>query len=243
MFSCSVVTCLVLLVNCSAPASTTTPEMDHQPDDGFFRRLRTCNIRGLRFSPTEPELMEYLEDHKTHLATGGGVGGVDHNIIPVLDLNILEPHDIPGKCQTKFPGDKQVWYLMHACPKKYQHSTREDRATPKGYWKATGKPTKVLDKQGRVVGTRKTLVFYTGRAVNKSQNEGKTEWIMHEFRSETPVSANFKSFHFICHIHVKFMPRQSVRPADFQSALQGTPGALITMFHWQQLVLAGQLTL
>jgi hypothetical protein len=53
-----------------------------------------------------------------------------------------------------------------------------------GFWKATGRDKAVHDKS-RLIGMRKTLVFYKGRAPNGQ----KSDWIMHEYRLETDENA------------------------------------------------------
>lgn len=79
-------------------------------------------------------------------------------------------------------GGKE-YYFYSQRDRKYATGLRTNRATLSGYWKATGKDRPVLRK-GTLVGMRKTLVFYQGRAPKGR----KTDWVMHEFRLEGPVS-------------------------------------------------------
>lgn len=74
------------------------------------------------------------------------------------------------------------WYFFSFRDHKYATGVRANRMTESGYWKATGKDRPVFDPTTqKIVGMRKTLVFYLERAPNGK----KTGWVMHEFRLES----------------------------------------------------------
>jgi hypothetical protein len=92
----------------------------------------------------------------------------------------LTQYDVePEKC--KIGNEEQNdWYFFSHKDKKYPTGTRTNRATTAGFWKATGRDKPIYVKNC-LVGMRKTLVFYKGRAPNGQ----KSDWIMHEYRLET----------------------------------------------------------
>ena len=84
--------------------------------------------------------------------------------------------------ETALVGGKE-WYFYSQRDRKYATGLRTNRATASGYWKATGKDRAILSK-GTLVGMRKTLVFYQGRAPKGR----KTDWVIREFRLEGPLA-------------------------------------------------------
>ena len=107
--------------------------------------------------------------------------------IDVLISIILHTHillQLAEKCSLGGPGEEEQneWYFFSHKDKKYPTGTRTNRATAAGFWKATGRDKPIYaNKQRQLVGMRKTLVYYKGRAPNGH----KSDWIMHEYRLET----------------------------------------------------------
>ncbi|XP_031500993.1 NAC domain-containing protein 100-like [Nymphaea colorata] len=122
---------------------------------------------GFRFHPTDEELLTYYLTHK--VADAAFVA----KAISVVDLNKCEPWDLPGKASM---GERD-WYFFSPRDRKYPTGLRTNRATEAGYWKTTGKD-KEISSSGVHVGSKKTLVFYKGRAPKGE----KTNWVMHEYR-------------------------------------------------------------
>ncbi|CAH9084806.1 unnamed protein product [Cuscuta epithymum] len=125
---------------------------------------------GFRFHPTDEELITYYLSKKVS----------DFGFSPIaiadVDLNKCEPWDLPGKASM---GEKE-WYFFNLRDRKYPTGLRTNRATEAGYWKTTGKDKEIFRGGSVLVGMKKTLVFYRGRAPKGE----KTNWVMHEYRRE-----------------------------------------------------------
>ncbi|CAI8596302.1 unnamed protein product [Vicia faba] len=128
---------------------------------------------GFRFHPTDEELIShYLYRKVTDI-------NFSSRAIGEVDLNKSEPWDLPWKAKM---GEKE-WYFFCVRDRKYPTGLRTNRATEGGYWKATGKD-KEIDRGKSLIGMKKTLVFYKGRAPKGE----KTNWVMHEYRLEGKFS-------------------------------------------------------
>ncbi|CAL9774701.1 unnamed protein product, partial [Musa acuminata subsp. burmannicoides] len=101
--------------------------------------------------------------------------------------------------------EQTEWYFFSFKDRKYPSGTRTNRATAAGFWKATGRDKPVLSSS-RIIGMRKTLVFYEGRAPNGR----KTDWIMHEYRLQTSQHGPPQARWVVCRAFQK--PSPSPRP-------------------------------
>ncbi|XP_065871203.1 NAC domain-containing protein 7-like [Euphorbia lathyris] len=129
---------------------------------------------GFRFHPTDEELVDYYLRKKITARR------IDLDVIKDVDLYKIEPWDLQDICQIIGSEDQNEWYFFSHKDKKYPTGTRTNRATTAGFWKATGRDKAIYSKHD-LIGMRKTLVFYKGRAPNGQ----KSDWIMHEYRLET----------------------------------------------------------
>ncbi|KAG2667428.1 hypothetical protein I3843_15G110700 [Carya illinoinensis] len=126
---------------------------------------------GFRFHPTDEELISY------YLTAKVSDVGFTSKAVAVVDLNKCEPWDLPAKASM---GEKE-WYFFSLRDRKYPTGLRTNRATEAGYWKTTGKDKEIFRAGSVLVGMKKTLVFYKGRAPRGE----KSNWVMHEYRLES----------------------------------------------------------
>ncbi|OEL20016.1 NAC domain-containing protein 79 [Dichanthelium oligosanthes] len=130
---------------------------------------------GFRFHPRDEEIITFYLMPKV-LQRGFTCAAIGE-----ADLNKTEPWELPGKAKM---GEKE-WYFFYRKDRKYPTGIRANRATEAGYWKATGKDKEIYRATASaalpmLIGMKKTLVFYKGRAPRGE----KTNWVMHEFRLE-----------------------------------------------------------
>ncbi|KAI3418097.1 NAC domain-containing protein [Psidium guajava] len=154
---------------------------------------------GFRFHPTDEELITFYLASKVF---NGAFSGLD---IAEVDLNRCEPWDLPEVAKM---GERE-WYFFSLRDRKYPTGLRTNRATGAGYWKATGKDREVHSAAtGALLGMKKTLVFYRGRAPRGE----KTKWVMHEYRLDGHFSCRHtcKDEWVICRIFHKTVEKKSL---------------------------------
>ncbi|WVZ54367.1 hypothetical protein U9M48_005175 [Paspalum notatum var. saurae] len=130
---------------------------------------------GYRFYPTEEELLTFYLRHRL-----AGTRPDVHRFIPVVDIYSYHPSQLQAMAGAANVGDTEQWFFFCPRAEREVHGGRPARTTPSGYWKATGSPSYVYSAApNRVIGEKRTMVFYQGRAPTGC----KTRWKMNEYKA------------------------------------------------------------
>ncbi|KAL5989462.1 hypothetical protein ACLOJK_010354 [Asimina triloba] len=134
---------------------------------------------GYRFHPTDEELTTYYLMKKV----------LDSSFTGRAIAELANPCNATINAEKAKMGEKE-WYFFSLRDRKYPTGLRTNRATEAGYWKATGKDREIYSsRMGALVGMKKTLVFYKGRAPKGE----KSNWVMHEYRLDGKLSYHYLS--------------------------------------------------
>nr|GLL36593.1 uncharacterized protein LOC109181125 [Ipomoea trifida] len=144
--------------------ATLAMEVEKGLSDRYFKSLPP----GIRFRPTDGELMDYLKKKvlKERMPL---------HRIKTCNIYKYHPNDL---CRPDDLAREKESYFFTSRDKKYPNGARPDRKAGDGFWKATGRDMPISCK-GAVVGSKKTLVYYEGK--HKDVSLHKTNWIMHEY--------------------------------------------------------------
>ncbi|XP_050228394.1 NAC domain-containing protein 90 [Mercurialis annua] len=130
---------------------------------------------GFRFYPTEEELVSFYLLNKLE----GKRPERLQQVIPEINICSTEPWDLPKFAGELCQGDTEQWFFFTPRQEREARGGRPSRTTASGYWKATGSPGYVYSSDNRVIGVKKTMVFYKGKAPTGR----KTKWKMNEYRA------------------------------------------------------------
>lgn len=131
---------------------------------------------GFRFYPTEEELLTFYLRHRL-----AGTRPVVEHLIPVMDIYGYHPSELQAMAGAANVCDTEQWFFFCPRAERELHGGRPARTTPSGYWKATGSPSYVYSSSpnNRVIGEKRTMVFYQGRAPTGN----RTRWKMNEYKA------------------------------------------------------------
>ncbi|KAK7284838.1 hypothetical protein RJT34_19591 [Clitoria ternatea] len=129
---------------------------------------------GYRFYPTEEELISFYLHNKLH-----GERDDMNRVIPVVDIYDYNPSQLPQISGEASMKDTEQWFFFIPRQESELRGGRPNRLTSTGYWKATGSPNHVYSFDNRIIGMKRTMVFYNGRAPNGK----KTDWKMNEYKA------------------------------------------------------------
>ncbi|CAI9780232.1 unnamed protein product [Fraxinus pennsylvanica] len=131
-------------------------------------------LPGFRFYPTEEEVISFYLLSKIQ-----GKGQELDRVIPVVHIYDYSPWDLPQYAGELCRGDPEQWFFFLPKQEREARGGKPNRLTTEGYWKATGSPGDVYSSNGVVIGRKRTMVFYEGRAPNGR----KTSWKMNEYKA------------------------------------------------------------
>uniref|UniRef100_A0A0E0GEN9 NAC domain-containing protein n=1 Tax=Oryza nivara TaxID=4536 RepID=A0A0E0GEN9_ORYNI len=197
---------------------------------------------GFRFYPSDEELVcHYLHNKVVNQHRFAGVGGgaaaaaAGGGTMVEVDLHTHEPWELPDVAKLS----TNEWYFFSFRDRKYATGLRTNRATKSGYWKATGKDRVIHNpklhaaahRRASIVGMRKTLVFYRGRAPNGV----KTNWVMHEFRMENPHTPPKEDW-VLCRV---FYKKKAETETESSYSMENEQEAVIAMARSAAVIKAG----
>ncbi|KAM0919804.1 hypothetical protein ACQ4PT_007955 [Festuca glaucescens] len=175
------------------------------------------DLPGFRFHPTEEELLGF---YLSRVAFGKKL---HFDIIGTLNIYHHDPWDLPGKAKI---GERE-WYFFVPRDRKAGSGGRPNRTTERGFWKATGSDRAIRSAGDpkRVIGLKKTLVFYQGRAPRGT----KTDWVMNEYRlpdAGTAAAGPPKEDMVLCKIYRKATPLKELeqRTSAMEGMMMQRPG-------------------
>ncbi|XP_020079832.1 putative NAC domain-containing protein 94 [Ananas comosus] len=127
-------------------------------------------LPGFRFHPTEEELLDF------YLRRAVNGKKLHFDVIATVHLYRYNPWDLPSLAKI---GERE-WYFYVPRDRRQANGGRPSRTTERGFWKATGsdRPIRSAADPKRLIGLKKTLVYYQGRAPRGT----KTDWVMNEYR-------------------------------------------------------------
>ncbi|KAL8140894.1 hypothetical protein V2J09_006915 [Rumex salicifolius] len=137
--------------------------------------MEEFNPPGFRFYPTEEELLSFYLRHMLD-----GTRPELNRVIPIVDIYAVEPWDLPRMAGERCSKETEQWFFFVPQQEREMRGGKPNRTTMTGYWKATGSEGNVYSSsQKRIIGVKKTMVFYRGRAPTGR----KTKWKMNEYKS------------------------------------------------------------
>ncbi|KAK1653321.1 hypothetical protein QYE76_071126 [Lolium multiflorum] len=167
-------------------------------------------LPGFRFHPTEEELLGF---YLSRVALGKKL---HFDIIGTLNIYRHDPWDLPRMAKI---GERE-WYFFVPRDRKAGSGGRPNRTTQRGFWKATGSDRAIRSTADpkRVIGLKKTLVFYQGRAPRGT----KTDWVMNEYRlpDHAAGAAPPREDTVLCKIYRKATPLKELEQRASATAME-----------------------